>query len=125
VKLEASDVDELRPVIQATVCAILEEIKPLDALEKLADLLADRVIERINSEQQRVLVSREELAKLTGLGVRTIDRMAAGGSREKDASGREIWRESLIKLEPIRNGRKVMFDKTAALAAIKAGNGCR
>lgn len=96
-----------------------------DALEKLADLVADRVVERINSEQQSVLVSREELARITGLGVRTIDRMAAGGSREKDASGKEIWRESLIKLKPIRNGRKVMFDKAAALSAIKAGNGCR
>jgi len=124
-KLEASDIDELRPVIQATVCAIFENIKQVDVLEKLADLLADRVVERIHSEQQTVLVSREELAKLTGLGVRTIDRMSAGGSREKDASGNEIWRESSIKLEPIRNGRKVMFDKAAALSAIKAGNGCR
>ncbi len=93
-----------------------------DTLEKLADLLAERVIERINTEQSRVLVSREELSALTGLGMRTIDRMAAGGSWEKDERGNKQWRESAIKLEPIRNGRKVMFDKVAALAAIKAGN---
>lgn len=37
-KLEASDIDELRPVIQATVCAILEEIKPMDA--RLKDRIA-------------------------------------------------------------------------------------
>lgn len=101
------------------------DLTQTDAIEKLADLLADRVIERINSEQSRVLVSREELSTLTGLGMRTIDRMAAGGSWEKDERGKKHWRESAIKLEPIRNGRKVMFDKVAALSAIKAGNANR
>lgn len=96
-----------------------------DTLNKLADLLADRVFERINLEQSRLLVSREELSTLTGLGLRTIDRMAAGGSWEKDERGQKYWRESAIKLEPIRNGRKVMFDKLAALATIKAGNSTR
>lgn len=30
-KLDASDIDELRPIIRAATVAILEEIKPLDA----------------------------------------------------------------------------------------------
>ncbi|MCR9294593.1 MAG: hypothetical protein NXI32_17890 [bacterium] len=92
-----------------------------DTLEKLAELIAERVAERLSERQDRVLVGRKELAQITGLGVRTIDRMAAGGSMEKGSDGRHHWRESEIKLEPIRNGRTVLFDKEQALRAIKSG----
>ena len=84
---------------------------------------ARRVTQKLKSQQAQVLVSREELAALSGLGVRSIDRMAKGGSYEKDKSTKaKVWRESAVKLEPIRNGGRVLFDKTAALAAIKAGS---
>lgn len=90
-----------------------------DALERLADLVADRVAKRLNDQSQQVLVSREELAKLTGCGVRTIDRMANGGSWEKDKlTGERVWRDSSVKLDPIKRGSRVLFDKAAALAAI-------
>ncbi len=90
-----------------------------ETLDRLADLLADKVAKRLNDQSQRVLVSREELAQLTGCGVRTIDRMASGGSWEKDKlTGKRVWRDSSVKLEPIKRGSRVLFDKAAALAAI-------
>ncbi len=91
-------------------------------LDRLAELLADRITAKLQAQQSQVLVSREELAAITGLGKRTIDRMGNGGSWEKDKSKNKVWRESAIKLDPIRNGGRVLFDKAAALAAIKAGS---
>ena len=95
------------------------DLTDTETLDKLADMVADRVARRMNEQSQRVLVSREELAKLTGCGVRTIDRMANGGSWEKDKlTGARVWRESSVKLEPIKRGSRVLFDKSAALTAI-------
>lgn len=95
-----------------------------ETIERLADLVAERVAQKLQAKQTQVLVSREELAALTGIGKRTIDRMAKGGSMEIDKrTGQRVWRESTVKLEPIRNGRKVLFDKAVALAAIKGGLG--
>ncbi|MCC7334035.1 MAG: hypothetical protein IT422_03000 [Pirellulaceae bacterium] len=99
------------------------DLTSADAIEKLADLVAERVAAKLKSESSRVLVSRDELAAITGLGVRSIDRMAKGGSFEKDrTTNKAVWRESAVKLDPIRSGGRVLFDKTTALAAIKAGS---
>ncbi len=98
------------------------DINEQSTLDRLADLIADRIALKLAQRSDRVLVSREELAALTGLGVRTIDRMAAGGSDEKiRGTENRVWRASSIKLDPIKQGSRVMFDKAAALAAIKAG----
>ena len=93
-------------------------------LDQLANLIADRVAEKLSAREARVLIDRKELAEITGLGERTIDRMARGGSMEKDRttdSMTKVWKPSTVKLEPIRVGGRVMFDKAAALAAIKQG----
>lgn len=91
---------------------------PANFLEQLADMVAERVAAKLETRQE--LISREQLSAITGIGLRTIDRMCAGGSWEKDRHGRKIWRESAVKLEPIRNGRSVRFDRSKALAAIRA-----
>lgn len=94
-----------------------------ELLEKLADLVAARVADKLREDSSRELVSRRELAKLAGLGIRTIDRMANGGSWERDAStGSKVWKPTEVRLEPIKQGGRVLFDKSSALASIKAGN---
>ena len=100
------------------------DLTQADALERLADLVAERVAAKLNAESSRVLVSRDELAKLTGLGIRTVDRMAKGGSWERDALTKQrVWRDTDVQLDPIKQGGRVLFDKAASLAAIKAGRG--
>lgn len=91
-----------------------------DSLDQLARLIADRVADKLSERENRVLIDRKELAAITGLGERTIDRMARGGSMEKDRKTEaKVWRPSAVCLTPIRVGGRVMFDKAAALAAIK------
>lgn len=89
-----------------------------NALETLAELVADRVLARLSDEAKRVLVTRDELAELTSLGVRTIDRMAKGGSWERDKTGQRVWKPTDVTLRPVRHGGRVMFDKSEALSAL-------
>lgn len=45
-----------------------------ETLERLADLIADRVAGRVAAEARRKYVSREEYARIHDIGVRTVDR---------------------------------------------------
>jgi hypothetical protein len=89
-----------------------------DALEKLADLVASRVAERLGLKAEQAFVSRRELSELTGLSVPSIDRMAAGGHWVKRPDGSREWRETLVKLRPIKQAGRTMFAKAESLAAI-------
>ena len=78
-------------------------IAPNLDIDAFAEMVAERVAERLANRQQ--LVGRGELAKASGLSVRTIDRLAA----EK-------------KLPLHRSGRRVLFELEQALAAIRGLN---
>lgn len=74
-------------------------------METFAEKVAELVAKKLKADMSQELIGREELAKLTGLGTRTIDRMAKG--------------ECEVRLTPIKTGRRVLFDKAASLEAIR------
>lgn len=94
-----------------------------DAIEKLADLVALRVAERLGLKAEKAFVSRQELSELTGFSVPSIDRMAAGGHWVKQKDGSKEWRKTSVKLRAIRRDGRTMFDKAESLAAISSGQG--
>jgi len=48
-----------------------------DAMELLADMVADRIAAKLANQPQRRFLSRKEYALSRGLGVRTVDRAIA------------------------------------------------
>lgn len=89
-----------------------------DIIERLADLVAQRVAERIGLKTEKVYISRQELSELTGFSVASIDRMAAGGHWIKHKDGSREWRETSVKLRPIRRDGRTVFHKSESLQSI-------
>ena len=70
-----------------------------EEIELLADMLADRVTAKLAERAERKFLSREEYAKVHGLGVRTIDRAIAEGCLKFERSGRRVLIPSNAKIE--------------------------
>lgn len=75
------------------------DLTRIDAIEKLADLVAERVAAKLAMQNQRRFISRKEYAEVHGLGMRTIDRAIA---------------ENRLSIR--RSGRRVLIDITAEIA---------
>ena len=65
-KIETSDVDELRPVIQAAVYAVLEEIKPLDSRLKDRFAFTEKEAAELLGVPQHVLRDARYRGELSG-----------------------------------------------------------
>lgn len=70
------------------------------AIDKLAELIADRVAAKLSERQERRYLSREEFAEVHGLGMRTVDRAIAEGRLEIERSGRRVLIPSNAKIKP-------------------------
>lgn len=62
-------------------------------LNHIADLVADRVYQRMSKLQPKQLVNRSELAELLSISVRSVDRFRLEG-----------------RFEVVPNGRRPLFD---------------
>lgn len=70
-----------------------------DVLEKLAELVAERVASKLATQSKRKFISRKEYALTHGLGMRTVDRAIA---------------ENRLPIR--RTGRRVLIDVGAEIA---------
>ena len=71
-------------------------------LDALADAIAERVLDRINADQQPLYISAKELARRLGRSVRTIHYMAHTGIIPVERHGKRLafrWPEVQRKLE--------------------------
>jgi hypothetical protein len=59
-------------------------------LDQLADLIADRVAEKLASRPKQRFVSLKELAGITGLGPRTLARWKSAGKLPFETAGRRV-----------------------------------
>jgi excisionase family DNA binding protein len=81
--------------------------------EKFADIIAEKVAIKLSSRPKQRFVSRKELAAITGLGERTIDRWKSEGRLPFETAGRRVLfpvDSTLQAIAALKENRKIRPD---------------